>query len=510
MRKYKGAGFYILPLIFLFVSFLSSAPFKWTIAFYMAGDNDLAPMLDEDLEEIRLAKIERDINVVILADRGWFSEHPETYIYVKRDTFLVEVLNLGNLDTGQGATLAFFINYVLSNYPSQGYGLVFWGHGTSWTKGEDPLFRSIAFDATSGHSLQVFDGSLRSVIPDNIFTFVIFDACLMGSIEVLWELENKTRYVLASPALVPVTGLEYSSFLKNLSNFPVDPLNFLTRTCDDYCAYYDSLGRSVIMAVYDLNEIDKARATLKDMVSRSYTSTQDELLKYRLKSMAYSFINPEMWDTMSILVDFGDFSELYVKERANIIKYSRGTGIYANTCGLSIFFPLSYETVRSYYPKYSQLKFQRETDFISLILNTVITTDSILYDTVLAEYPKDLKFLKVNLRSRIIKPTLWSYRLDVMGNSGKTFSVYSAVPYFELKLPPGFYKFELFLVKYPYNFSLCHIPMYPDTLTIKEGETVYYVSLVDTISGARDILGRVRGRKSSGVYIKNGRRYILY
>ena len=40
---------------------------------------------------------------------------------------------------------------------------------------------------------------LAKGLPDDLFDFILFDACYMASVECTYELRNKAEYILASP-----------------------------------------------------------------------------------------------------------------------------------------------------------------------------------------------------------------------------------------------------------------------------------------------------------------------
>jgi len=501
----KGAGPKVLPL-FLFVSFLFASPFKWTLGLYMAGDNDLATALDEDLREIKKAKISKDLNVVIFADRGGFSESPGTYIYAKRDTFLITLLNLGNLDSGDPATLSFFVNYLKINFPSENYGLLIWGHGTGWSKSEPLFSKSVAYDAVSSSSIEVFNGELYVSLPDSLFNFIVFDACLMGSIEVLWELQSKTKYVIASPSLVPSFGLDYSKLLETLTA-DEDVGNVLKRIVDDYLALYDSLGFTVSLVVYDLSRIDTTEEILKGVVESSYSKTTTELLKYRFHALTYNTYSNEVLDTFAILVDVVDLlNKGWGIKTLPLIFYAKGNFHFRNSSFLSAYFPLSYSVLKRDFVRYEKLRFERRVKFSDLLLNTL--KDSIAgSDTVYAHFGREKRGMVLTLQN-LIKASKWQCELKIERDGILRQRLFSTSGKFLLRLTPGNYKLYVDVIPgnatYRYSLSLS-----PDSLRVDERDTPYYNSTVDTIDGARDILGR-ESKREKGILFKKGKKYLVY
>ena len=107
-------------------------------------------------------------------------------------------------------TLEDFIKFSKENYPADHYILVMWDHG-----GGVPL--SFGFD-------EVHDGTLTEIeMADAIgncdieFESIIFNACLMGSLEVAKALDPYTEYIVAAES--PTWGSAYYDLGINYTNF---------------------------------------------------------------------------------------------------------------------------------------------------------------------------------------------------------------------------------------------------------------------------------------------------
>lgn len=500
---FKGAGCKVLPL-FLFISILRGGSFKWTIGLYMAGDNDLAPAMDEDLREIKRARINSSINVVVFADRGIYSESPGTFVYVKRDTFLMPVMNLGNLDSGDPTTLSFFINYLKSNFPSENYALVIWGHGKGWLKGDDFFYKSVAYDASSTNSIEVFNGELSATIPDFLFNVIIFDACLMGSVEVLLELQNKATYVIASPALVPAYGLNYTALLEAFAIQKTEDV--WRRIVEDYIQYYDSLGYTVSLGVYDLSKVEMTLDIIKDAVESSYIKSTTELLKYRFKSTTYNTFSNEIADSSSDLVDL---AELLRKgwgiDSLPLVLFAKGNLRFENSSFLSVYFPVSYPILKRDFSKYRCLNFERRIKFLDLVLNAL--RDSLMQgDTLSVHYIKGKGGYTLFLKN-LIKASKWQCELRVEKEGTIKQTVYFNSEKFFLKLTPGLYRFYLRVITNNSNYFYS-LFINPDTLRVEDWDTPFHNSIVSSLEDGFDILGRKSQRAK--ILFKDYKKYIVY
>lgn len=72
------------------------------------------------------------------------------------------------------------------------------------------------------------------------FEFILFDACLMGNIEVLYQLRNKADYIIASPTEILVAGFPYTQTIPLLLQKEINFDNVTT----EYVNYYENQNSS--------------------------------------------------------------------------------------------------------------------------------------------------------------------------------------------------------------------------------------------------------------------------
>ncbi len=499
----KGAGFYILPLIFL-CGITFAKDFRLTLGIYIAADNDLAANADLDLEEIRSAQISQDVNVVVFADRGFMSTEPGTCIFIKRDTFLIRLEVFGNLDSGDPGTLSFFVNYMKTRFPSENYGLVLWGHGTGWLKSA-LLDKNVSYDASSGNSIDVYNGELKLAIPDSLFSFILFDACLMGSIEVLWELKGKFQYVLASPALVPVSGFNYKKFIECFSNNE-SIQDLLKRVVDGYVDEYSSMGLSIAFSLYDISKVDETKQILESVVNESYFRSMTELRKYRSKTLTYNFYSNEVIDTSAFYIDLVDFLRKMGIFSLPIVVYSRGSGVFSEVSYLSVYFPLQYSLLERDFSKYRQLAFQRSVNFLDLVLNA-LESEIPEKDSLRVEVKKDSRGT-IFYFPDLIKAQRWRAELILEKENSKVFTVTSYTNRFLAKITPGTYKLSVKI--YTKEGRELEITPSPEVVVIDSTHTPYVNNVVDFLEGGYDPLGRKSKPFQKGLRFKEGKKYIVF
>ena len=115
-------------------------------------------------------------------------------------------------------------------YPAEEYGLILWSHGTSWL----PAGRGLrSFGSDSGKEMNIVD--LAKALPLH-FKFILFDACLMGAVEVVYELRNTTDYIIASSTETIAEGFPYHLILPELVKQNPD----WTKVAQQYFDYYNN------------------------------------------------------------------------------------------------------------------------------------------------------------------------------------------------------------------------------------------------------------------------------
>src|SRR5882724_12524020 len=114
-----------------------SPPVKklWTVAVYMAGDNDLDNNGKLDLAEMKKVGSTADMNVVVQFDSLGAGSKTTRYEISKGSIASLAKdakQKLGTQNTGDPQSLIGFIDWVATNYPAEHYLLVLWNHGQGW------------------------------------------------------------------------------------------------------------------------------------------------------------------------------------------------------------------------------------------------------------------------------------------------------------------------------------------------------------------------------------------
>ena len=156
------------------------------------------------------------------------------------------------MDSADPEVLKKILNEMQDLYPSDSYGLILGSHASGWIPSgasgrsnrmlhaEPVLTRSFGKDYTGSNEMDTRD--MAKAIPFNKenLEFILFDACMMSSIEVLYDLREKAKYVIASPAELPAPGFPYARVMPYFWGKGKDLEKDLVKVCDEFWDYYNT------------------------------------------------------------------------------------------------------------------------------------------------------------------------------------------------------------------------------------------------------------------------------
>jgi len=142
---------------------------------------------------------------------------------------------LGEINTGDPASLVDFVHWAYTRYPAKRNALVIWSHGSGWREAQiqqpkssadappNKVFKAIAFDERTGDRLYQaqLESALRQLKQRNVHLDLIgFDACLMSMLEVWYGLKDFAAIGVGSEDLEPGYGWPYDELLRKLTTSP--------------------------------------------------------------------------------------------------------------------------------------------------------------------------------------------------------------------------------------------------------------------------------------------------
>ena len=166
------------------------------------------------------------------------------------------------------------ISDALSVYPDAEHTLVFWGHGSAWTPGfsdhetraDAPAQYSYGGEYGKNNEWQWTEiTDIANAIPDGAFRTIWFDCCYMSSIEVAYQLRNKTKMYVAYPTEVWDEGLNYNDVLPHIMRKNQD----LTGAAAKFYSYYNDKNDAVTVSVMDMSKIEAVAEATRALMQQN-------------------------------------------------------------------------------------------------------------------------------------------------------------------------------------------------------------------------------------------------
>ena len=215
----------------------------WTVMVYMAADTDenLYNAALKDIGELESAASGRKFSVFVHADAPFHWETKRLEIGNGKAAIPLSAVGAG---IPESRSLPDFVRMCRHmSGPEDYYLLVLWGHGEGidWrsrilTQGQAKRFNTGAEDSLT--IAQLGDALKGLGIPKEKLV-VGFDSCLMGMLEVYFELRDSVGWVVAANDEIPLTGWPYHKIMPLLAREPhISPRILVSRIVDECKNFY--------------------------------------------------------------------------------------------------------------------------------------------------------------------------------------------------------------------------------------------------------------------------------
>lgn len=385
----------------------------WLVLLYQdADDKILERDIYVDLNEAERVGSTGNVQIVAQIDRfqGGYQGDGDWVTarryFVRQDDDLERinsdlVMELGETNMADGATLVDFVTWAAATYPADHYVLILSDHGMGWPGGwSDPTARggdsSLPLATALGdqlylHELDAALEQIRSRAQIGQFELIGMDACLMGHLEVFSALAPHARYAVASQETEPALGWAYAAFLSELTANPgmsgadlgraivesyivaderivddearadfVGPANLLGSlfggaSVPSAAQVTRELGQNITLAAVDLSYIPAVTNSFNALAFAMQSADQADVAQAR--SYAQSFTSIFGKQAPPSYIDLGHFAQLAgrtsglrnVGEAANQVLSALSQAVIAErhgskrpgATGISIYFPNS-------------------------------------------------------------------------------------------------------------------------------------------------------------------------
>ncbi len=251
---------------------------SWLVLLWFGADNNLDNNALMDLQELNVAGHNQNFSAVVMFDRPE-KEHDGMYVLASNGSLvLIDRYSdaYDGIDSGSGDSLEVWLTSQLKNFVANKYALIIWNHGNAWIGDHQYITKAISFDDSQGNALAIAElaKAIKNALSEaglQKLDVLGFDACLMGSFEVLYEVKDLAEYAVASSFSEPGYGWDYT-FLEEVSS-TTDEFEFSKKIVDFYREYarrndyqtYLTIGLS--LAVYDLEKASDLYDALDNLAS---------------------------------------------------------------------------------------------------------------------------------------------------------------------------------------------------------------------------------------------------
>lgn len=330
----------------------------WSVFVYLVADNDLAQWADSDLVELQEVGSSDEVAIVAQVDKPAIGARR---VYVLQGT-VQEEQNLGVIDMCDWSTLADFLEWGIRNYPAKKYCVILWDHGTGWTMMPQGTF---GYDGSSGNRMSIANGDLRKAISTacnytgETIDLVAFDACLMQQIEIAYELRDLAHIMIGPQSVCPVAGFRYDMVLDSLLHQTTMSATRLAEIMVRTTIVHYTNIQPVAYSAVSISALKPLANNVRDFMQSIKTSSPglDLIMIRDIVQTIPTSGNPP--DPNNEFIDLGDWLEhmnnvlntehsqiLYDSYTSTILcAQSWGSG-FANTSGLSVWFPYTYSSYK--------------------------------------------------------------------------------------------------------------------------------------------------------------------
>ncbi len=260
-----------------------SKQYHRVVILYMAANNNLSSYATNNIVSLKEGYLPKENSRdIVLVYSHLSGSNPTLLRLYKNNAGVAQEDVVANFESQNSATpevLKGVLDKAGIIFPAEEYGLILWSHGSGWLPDgyysnpsgfnvymHDPysgIVKSFAED--NGTEMEVMD--LSKAIPYHL-SFVIFDCCLMGGIEVAYELKDKCDYIVASPTEIMATSFPYDKIMKPLFESTSDLLE-VGQTYYDYYNGMSGVYRSATLAVYKTNMLPQVAIASKNIFTNN-------------------------------------------------------------------------------------------------------------------------------------------------------------------------------------------------------------------------------------------------
>lgn len=382
------------------------------VLIYMIADNNLDYFAISDINEMEQGLLNAgDITgeLLVYIDRGNNGSPSHPYLLrIVPDSSKQVVSDIIKVYPEQNSADPTVFSNVLTDIesitdvPFESKGLVMWSHGNSWLPPEVSLYsdrdkildtiavnnygglKSFGLDENIDNSryyeeMDIID--MANVLSPYKYDFILFDACFMASIEVLYELKDVCDYIISSPTEILSAGFPYDDIAPELLSTPFCASSVANKKFTFYSGQRAILSSSSV-SVVETQSLVQLASFIKQSISSSIHKV--DISKPNTKYYVDSLQQFERLQA-ELLFDMYDFFErlcishnqVELKGMFNSIWHETvvvsehtpfmfGTLSLESCNGVSMYLPQEYETRKALNEYYKNFKWYEDSNLGSI------------------------------------------------------------------------------------------------------------------------------------------------
>lgn len=382
-----------LPLLILFVVFFvscnkeespktQSSVSDLTFIAYIIADNSLSDNAEPNIEDMEkgVSSLGFGVSVAVFVDDR--TSTPKLLDLKKNPDGSVSRNILREYEETNAVDPDFMtqvFNDIRTLFPSKEYALDLWSHGMAWIPENSPRKISSKWFGQDNSDYMDIKDLVTTLERTNMhFDFIMFDACMMSSVEVMYEMRNVADYIIASPIEVWEMGFPYENIIKSLQ-YDDRHIRVAKAYSDFYNGQYSeeyAMEMTGAISVVDCSKLETLALATRNLFEE-YRPELNQSLRNNVicyDRWTYHFIY-DMGDYMDQLVG-KDNSASWHQALDDVMVYDYATPTFGDQwnglielvperyTGLGIYIPEeSYDKWNEYY---KTLQWYRDTEFLPI------------------------------------------------------------------------------------------------------------------------------------------------
>ncbi|MHA6480567.1 clostripain-related cysteine peptidase [Paenibacillus sp. strain BS8-2] len=225
-------------------------------------------------------------------------------------------------------TLKDFLVWGKTVAPSERYILILWDHGYGTMGG----FGADELNGRKTMKVSELSGAIDE--SDMYFDLIVFDACLMGTVETAYALRNHGEYLIASEDSTPAAGLYYTTWISAMERNPQISTERLGRLMLDSFTLHSALEANHMPTTISMMKLSQAESLVKAIEHAEFDTSLPDLVS----NSELLGVNEGVFDQYDVIDLMGQSSAITAAAQALAFEVRNSAG-YNNRNGVALYVP---------------------------------------------------------------------------------------------------------------------------------------------------------------------------